>query len=161
MYTKVKTFSIRWFCILIERVMTVYENYDVIAFKSCIQIFTVFGCAKQSKNLERCLIEIAKSSQDAGCECESNIIIFIRLDQKSIFAVAPWIKPDFWSNDSMSKSSATLLFVKESLNICLLNQLTKSDSKRTGGGKCPASCQLGLKALLNALQELWARKLIA
>ena len=41
------------------------------------------------KNLEKCLIEIAKSSQDAGRECESNIIIFIRLDQKSIFAVAP------------------------------------------------------------------------
>ena len=40
--TKGKTFSIRWFCILIERVMTVYRNYDVIAFKSCIQIFTVY-----------------------------------------------------------------------------------------------------------------------
>ena len=39
--TKGKTFSIRWFCILIKRVMTVYENYNVIAFKSWIQIFTV------------------------------------------------------------------------------------------------------------------------
>ena len=28
-------------CIRIERVMTVYGNYDVIAFRSCIQIFTV------------------------------------------------------------------------------------------------------------------------
>ena len=38
---KCVTLSIRWFCIRIERVMTVYRNYDVIAFKSCIQIFTV------------------------------------------------------------------------------------------------------------------------
>ena len=29
-----------------ERVMTVYENYDVIAFKSCIQIFTVYVVSK-------------------------------------------------------------------------------------------------------------------
>ena len=40
--TKSKKFSIRYFCIQIKRVMTVYENYDVIAFKSCIQIFTVY-----------------------------------------------------------------------------------------------------------------------
>ena len=40
--TKCVTLSIRWFCIRIERVMTVYGNYDVIAFKSCIQIFTVY-----------------------------------------------------------------------------------------------------------------------
>ena len=40
--TKGNTFSIRWFCIQIQRVMTVYENYDVIAFKSCIQTFTVY-----------------------------------------------------------------------------------------------------------------------
>ena len=40
--TKGNTFSIRWFCIRIERVMTVYGNYDVIAFRSCIQIFTVY-----------------------------------------------------------------------------------------------------------------------
>ena len=40
--TKCFTLSIRWFCIRIERVMTVYENYDVIAFKSCIQKFTVY-----------------------------------------------------------------------------------------------------------------------
>ena len=33
---KGNTFSIRWFCILNERIMTVYENYDAIAFKSCI-----------------------------------------------------------------------------------------------------------------------------
>ena len=39
--TKGKTFNIKYFCIRIKRVMTVYENYDVIAFKSCIQIFTV------------------------------------------------------------------------------------------------------------------------
>ena len=26
----------------------------------------------------------------------------------------------------------------------LKNQLTKSDPTNTGGGKCPASCQLGL-----------------
>jgi hypothetical protein len=26
-------------------------------------------------------------------------------------------------------------------------QLTNSDPKRTGGGKCPPSCQLGLKDL--------------
>ena len=39
--TKCVTLSIRWFCIRIERVMTVYGNYDVIAFRSCIQIFTV------------------------------------------------------------------------------------------------------------------------
>ena len=41
--TKGNTFSIRWFCIRIERVMTVYGNYDVIAFRSCIQIFTVYS----------------------------------------------------------------------------------------------------------------------
>ena len=40
--TKCNTFSVRWFRILNEMVMTVYENYDVIAFKSCIQIFTVY-----------------------------------------------------------------------------------------------------------------------
>ena len=39
--TKCITLSIRWFCIRIESVMTVYGNYNVIAFKSCIQIFTV------------------------------------------------------------------------------------------------------------------------
>ena len=39
--TNGKAFSIRIFCIWIERVMTVYENYDVIAFISCIQIFTL------------------------------------------------------------------------------------------------------------------------
>ena len=38
---KGNTFSIRWFCIRIKRVMTVYGNYDVIAFRSCIQVFTV------------------------------------------------------------------------------------------------------------------------
>jgi hypothetical protein len=27
----------------LQCVMTVYENYDVIAFKSCIQIFTVWA----------------------------------------------------------------------------------------------------------------------
>ena len=41
--TKCFTLSIKCFCILIERVMTVYRNYDVIAFKSCIQIFTLFS----------------------------------------------------------------------------------------------------------------------
>ena len=40
--TKCFTLSIRWFCIQIERVMTVYGNYNVIAFRSCIQIFTVY-----------------------------------------------------------------------------------------------------------------------
>ena len=35
------TFSIKYFCILNEREMTVYENYNAIAFKSCIQKFTV------------------------------------------------------------------------------------------------------------------------
>ena len=44
----VKTFSIRWFCIRIERVMTVYWNYNVIAFKSCIQIFTVSPISQTS-----------------------------------------------------------------------------------------------------------------
>ena len=39
--TKCITLSIRWFCIRIKRVMTVYGNYDVIAFRSCIQILTV------------------------------------------------------------------------------------------------------------------------
>ena len=42
--TKCFTCSIRWFCVRIERVMTVYENYSVIAFKSCIQKFTVSNC---------------------------------------------------------------------------------------------------------------------
>ena len=36
------TLSINYFCILIQRVMPVYENYNVIAFKSCIQKFTVY-----------------------------------------------------------------------------------------------------------------------
>ena len=40
--TKGTTFSIRQFCFRIERVMTVYENYNVIGFKSCIQKFTVW-----------------------------------------------------------------------------------------------------------------------
>jgi hypothetical protein len=39
--TKCFTLRIKCFCILIERLMTVYGNYNVIAFKSCIQIFTV------------------------------------------------------------------------------------------------------------------------
>ena len=38
--TKGKTFSIRWFYIRIERVMTVNENYNFIAFKYCIHKFT-------------------------------------------------------------------------------------------------------------------------
>ena len=41
--TKCVTLSIWLFCIQIERVMTVYRNYNVIAFKSCIQIFTVYS----------------------------------------------------------------------------------------------------------------------
>ena len=36
------TLSIRWFCIQIKSVMTVYECYNVIAFKYCIQKFTVW-----------------------------------------------------------------------------------------------------------------------
>ena len=39
--TKCFTLIIRWLCIRIEMVMTVHENYNVIAFKSCIQKFTV------------------------------------------------------------------------------------------------------------------------
>ena len=36
-------------------------------------------------------------------------------------------------------------------------QLTKSDPKRTGGGKCPASCQLGLRQAIQILvrQQFW------
>ena len=37
----IKDFSIKLFCILIKGVMPVYENYNAIAFKSCIQKFTV------------------------------------------------------------------------------------------------------------------------
>ena len=48
--TKGTTFSIRWFCIRIERVMSVYGNYDVIAFRSCIQIFTVYIFAENMMN---------------------------------------------------------------------------------------------------------------
>ena len=48
--TKGNTFSIRWFCIQFKRVMTVYENYDVIAFKACIQIFTVHKQKKRVNN---------------------------------------------------------------------------------------------------------------
>ena len=40
------TLNIRWFCIRIKRVMTVYGNYDVIAFRPCIQILTVFLIGK-------------------------------------------------------------------------------------------------------------------
>ena len=40
--TKCFNLSIRWFCIRIEQVMTVYENYNVIAFKSSFQKFTVY-----------------------------------------------------------------------------------------------------------------------
>ena len=36
-----KTFNIKCFCILIQGVMLVYKNYNVIAFKFCIQKFTV------------------------------------------------------------------------------------------------------------------------
>jgi hypothetical protein len=41
--TKCVTLNIKYFCIRIKRIMTVYENYDVVAFKSCIQIFTVYS----------------------------------------------------------------------------------------------------------------------
>ena len=41
--TKGNTFSIRLYCIRIERVMTVYINYNVIAFRYCIQILTVWA----------------------------------------------------------------------------------------------------------------------
>ena len=38
---------------------------------------------------------------------------------------------------------------------CLIkNQLTHSDPKRKGGGKCPPSCQLGQKQLLPSFSEL-------
>ena len=40
--TKCVTLNIKYFCIRIKRIMTVYENYDVVAFKCCIQIFTVY-----------------------------------------------------------------------------------------------------------------------
>ena len=43
--------SIKCFCILIERVMTVNGNYDVIAFRSCIQIFTVIYSGDNLWNL--------------------------------------------------------------------------------------------------------------
>ena len=39
--TKCFSLSVKCFCIRIERVMTVYENYDDIAIKSCIQKFSV------------------------------------------------------------------------------------------------------------------------
>ena len=46
--TKSKTFNIKCFCILIQVVMPAYENYNVIAFKFCIQKFTMclacFAC---------------------------------------------------------------------------------------------------------------------
>ena len=42
--------------------MTVYVNYDVFAFKSCIQILTVYhdahSRAKSQKNLEECVRKI-------------------------------------------------------------------------------------------------------
>ena len=34
-------------------------------------------------------------------------------------------------------------------------QLTKSDPKRTRGGKCPPSCQLGLRCLQKDLSPMW------
>ena len=40
--TKCVTLSIKYFSIRINRIKTVYENYNVIAFKSCVQIFTVY-----------------------------------------------------------------------------------------------------------------------
>ena len=40
--TKGTAFSVWWFCIRIERVMTVYGNCNVIVFRSCIQILTVW-----------------------------------------------------------------------------------------------------------------------
>ena len=47
--TKCVTLSIRWFCIRIEWVMTVYWNYGVIAFRSCIQLFTVHSHIRITK----------------------------------------------------------------------------------------------------------------
>ena len=35
------TYNIKYFCILIQGVMLVYKNYNVIAFKFCIQKFKV------------------------------------------------------------------------------------------------------------------------
>ena len=40
--TKCFTLSIKCFCILIKRLMTLRENFNVIAFKSCIQKLTVY-----------------------------------------------------------------------------------------------------------------------
>ena len=40
------TLSIKCFCILIQGVMPAYENYNVIAFKSCIQKFTVYALGR-------------------------------------------------------------------------------------------------------------------
>ena len=59
--TKCFTLSIKCFCILIESVMTVYGNYDVIAFKSCIQIFTVY--VRSNTHLTFCIAskEIVRS----------------------------------------------------------------------------------------------------
>ena len=37
--------------------MTVYENYNVIAFKSWIQKFTVYGCFSSDRNSNKKFIE--------------------------------------------------------------------------------------------------------
>ena len=40
--TKGKTCNMKCFCILIQWVIAVYKNYNAIAFKFCIQKFTVY-----------------------------------------------------------------------------------------------------------------------
>ena len=82
--TKGTTFSIRWFCIRIERVMTAYGNYDVIAFRSCIQIFTVHLVELQKVPLTYSLRKIHKSTEAKNFFLAHNVIFVCQSDGKCV-----------------------------------------------------------------------------
>ena len=89
--TKYFTLSITWFWVRIERVMTVYENYNIIAFKSCIQISTVSNC------LQICNFYIYNSIESIATHSLLGIVSLTLL-WRSSFAGMQKIKKYFGNN---------------------------------------------------------------
>ena len=70
--------------------MTVYGNYDVIAFKSCIQIFTVWIVPKTRSMMGLLLIKYAKDSHNHVKNlCFQNSSILVK---KNLLELFEWIR---------------------------------------------------------------------
>ena len=67
----------------------------------------------------------------------------------SIFYNTQWA----WQGVKLSRLMS-ILTSKKVWKFLIRNQLTKSDPKRTGGGKCLPSCQLGLNLLCFAFSKI-------